>query len=107
MDELRALAAEWRDHAVLSEKESSGMCATAAHLAARLGNLQCLETLIKFGAEINAQAVNGFTPLHHASANGREACVVFLLRSFADRSVQDHQGKTAIEYADLELRKVF
>ena len=49
--------------------------ATAVHLAASCGQLNCLSFLTNFGANIWALDNNGRTPLEEAALHGRMECV--------------------------------
>lgn len=64
--------------------------------------------LIKYGANVNAQALDGSTALMLAANNGKVAVVELLLNQKANAYVKDSKGATALDYAnraDLELIK--
>ena len=66
---------------------------TALNQAASFGAVDCTETLIEAGAEIN----NGqYTALSRAAQNGHLQCVKLLIREGADLDVQNKIGKTAL-----------
>lgn len=50
------------------------------HLACLSGNLQMIELLLQFGANINLQDFHGRTPLHHCISRGNNPLAKFLLR---------------------------
>ena len=52
---------------------------TALHLACASGHSKVVETLIKWGAEIQARNYYLWTPLGSAAANGQPNCVRLLL----------------------------
>ena len=56
--------------------------------------------LLAAGAEVNARASYGVTPLHAAAANGTPAVIAALLAAGADASVVDDDGKTAFDHAE-------
>ena len=55
--------------------------------------------LIEYGADVNAQALNGITPLMLAAERGDEKSVVLLIENGADVNAADAFGKTALMYA--------
>ncbi|XP_053719121.1 ankyrin repeat and SOCS box protein 3-like isoform X1 [Synchiropus splendidus] len=57
---------------------------TPLFVAAQYGRQECLEILIKSGADVNAQAADLATPLMIASQEGHSACVDLLLDQGAD-----------------------
>lgn len=64
--------------------------------------------LIKYGANVNAQANDGSTALMLAANNGKVAVVELLLNQKANAYAKDTKGSTALDYAnraDLELIK--
>ena len=68
------------------------------------GGLACVQKLLAFGAHINTQDGKGLTALHHAVLADNREIVESLLRSGADASIVDVQGRTSVDYA-LELRE--
>jgi ankyrin repeat protein len=57
--------------------------------------------LIEAGADPNAAAAGGVTPLHRAVRNRCSAAVEVLLRTSADRGRQNDNGSTACDLAQL------
>ena len=55
--------------------------------------------LIDAGANVNATAAGGYTPLHIAASNGGRDMVVLLLESGADPAARCDQDKTPADYA--------
>ena len=72
---------------------------TACHVAASMGNLELLKTLIHSSSDINAQDKTGRTPLHLAVQNDHARCVRYLLFSHAEPDRRDDAMKTPINYA--------
>jgi hypothetical protein len=71
-------------------------------LAAANGMLECLRALIeKIQVNINGINANGKTALHMAIIKNHYNCAKILLENGAKFDIQDKQGKTAIEYAEV------
>ena len=49
------------------------------HLAAKLGNLELVKDLVKYGASVHASDATLMTPLHWAACSGHAAVVNFLI----------------------------
>ena len=68
---------------------------TAAALAARGGQTECLRALIELGCDANERSgVRSMTPLMHAACKGRVACVNYLLGN-EKGSEQGYEGAAA------------
>ena len=59
--------------------QGSGIGHSAMHWCAAKGYLECLQWLVKQGADINSLNAEDSTPLHAAAANGQESIVRYLL----------------------------
>jgi len=90
-----------------------GLCSqdgsTALHLAAREGNFDVVDVLLRHGAKVGAEDSMGRTPLHLVfcgTATGEKAAkaIALLVAGGADAAVKDADGKTPAELAD-EPRK--
>jgi uncharacterized protein len=55
--------------------------------------------LIEAGANVNAAAAGGYTPLHIAASNGSRDMIVLLLENGADPAARCDQEKTPADYA--------
>lgn len=81
----------------------------ALHFAAKQGNLQALELLLKGRADVSLVNSLGQTPLHYAVEHGQISSIELLLRWRADPEAKDFRGETAAEvarrhgHAELEL----
>ncbi|KAK1944637.1 Ankyrin-2 [Phytophthora citrophthora] len=73
------------------------------HVAARHGDLACLQLLLHHGADICVVEEFGRTPLHCAVNNGNLDCIAYLLDVGGDSVLNsgDHDGDTALHYAAL------
>jgi len=60
-----------------------------------------LELLMRHGAELNVQDVDGQTPLHVASRFSHIHVVHLLVAGGADCAAVDHQGRCAVHHATL------
>lgn len=72
---------------------------TPLHHAAAAGHVKAIETLLKFGARIEATSVNGMTPLLGAVERGRINAVRALLRNGADMAAVTLRLETALHFA--------
>ena len=64
----------------------------AVHYGARIQDI--LELLITKGADVNARANNGSTPLHDAIMFLPEECIKYLISKGADPDIANNEGKT-------------
>jgi ankyrin repeat protein len=71
-------------------------------LIANAWNLDIAEMLIGHGANVNARAQDGFTPLLNA---GTLELTRFLLQHGADPFAKDNRGETALDWAKQMNRK--
>uniref|UniRef100_A0A915BXZ2 PDZ domain-containing protein n=1 Tax=Parascaris univalens TaxID=6257 RepID=A0A915BXZ2_PARUN len=71
------------------------------HFACKNGLMHHVERLLYYGADINAQNVNGNTPLHVCAVNNRPECARVLLLRGADASIVNKQGQTALHVAHI------
>jgi ankyrin repeat protein len=75
---------------------------SALHYAARSGRLDAAQSLIKHGANVNAQTKGGETPLHLAVQSRREDIAGLLLDHRADPNLRDDNGQTPLDIAKRE-----
>jgi ankyrin repeat protein len=72
----------------------------ALHACIALGNsVEVARLLVEAGADVNATAAGGYTPLHLAASNGSRGIVALLLEHGAHREICCDQGKTPADYA--------
>jgi ankyrin repeat protein len=74
------------------------------HEAARDGDLGVVTSLIESGADINARAGSGYTPLHLAAQEYRPAVVAALLDQGAEIDATDKHGNTPLWTAVFNSR---
>lgn len=65
---------------------------------------ECIELLLKKGAQIDSQNYHGYTALHTAAEKGNKAGVLLLLTHGADKTIKDKEGKTALDLAQQRNR---
>jgi len=66
--------------------------------ASKIGNLALTKILVKSGATINLENINGTTPLHIAAKNNMHKVVAYLLNNKANPNKRDKEGKTPLHY---------
>jgi ankyrin repeat protein len=83
------------DPGLINKKSGDDEC-TPLHHAARFGHKDVVIWLIEHGAEVNAAAYNGFTPLHLAE---RKEIAEILIKAGAKLDQKDTWGKTPLQSA--------
>jgi ankyrin repeat protein len=72
----------------------------ALHACIALGNsVEVARLLVEAGADVNATAAGGYTPLHLAASNGNREIIALLLENGANREACCDQGKSPADYA--------
>ena len=67
--------------------------------ASKRGNIKVVELLVEAGADVNALALNGSTPLIVAALKGQKSIVQYLLAHNADVKVNDPLGPSKLSSA--------
>lgn len=75
---------------------SSESGSTALHIAAQLGQVRSVKTLLDNGADINIQDDLGMTPLIKATYSCKTGVIAVLLKRKADVSIRDYRDETAL-----------
>ena len=81
--------------------ETDVSCLTPLHYAAGCGQLQAVELLITFGADVNAKDHHGNTPLHLAAVTGFSHVFETLVAAGALVNSLTYFGWTAIDQASI------
>eukprot|EP00164_Ancoracysta_twista_P003368 GFYU01004499.1.p1 GENE.GFYU01004499.1~~GFYU01004499.1.p1 ORF type:complete len:718 (+),score=151.11 GFYU01004499.1:138-2291(+) len=69
------------------------------HLATFPGQSAAVQTLINYGANVNARAQDGITAAHLAATCGSQECLQLLLSAGANGSARDRDGFTPLHFA--------
>lgn len=77
---------------------------TLLHISANCGSYECLNLLIKKGADVNARDMSGCTPLHLAARNGQKKCLVSLLEHKANVNIRNNEGLTMLHWLAVNGR---
>ncbi|XP_028902476.1 ankyrin repeat domain-containing protein 53 isoform X2 [Ornithorhynchus anatinus] len=105
LDCLRVLVEEYRFSVALGT--SKGW--TALHLTISQENaaraLDCINYLLAHGANINARARDGTSPLHKAAREGMLACVVALVKAGADVHARNKRGQEPYDLCKMWNRR--
>ena len=62
---------------------------TPLHLASQYGHAECIDILLRYGADFDTKRIGRYTPLHIAAFNGHTKCVEMLLASGANQRAPD------------------
>ncbi|KAM4664182.1 protein phosphatase 1 regulatory subunit 27 isoform 1-T1 [Discoglossus pictus] len=82
----------------------SGMA--ALHEAVLSGNLDCVQLLVKYGADIEQRDENGWTPLHMACSDGHTHIARYLLSLGARRDVLNSDGEKPSQLIDSDCKEL-
>ena len=69
------------------------------HLASRFGALKNVQLLVENGANPNARSLEGLTPLHEASKEGRKLVVEYLISKKVEINPLDRDGYTPMDWS--------
>ena len=87
---------------ILKEYEEEKPGVTPLHIASgRINEPDIIDLLVMYGANVNAQDAEGFTPLHMAAIHGNLKIVKKLVDLDADVNIVTTDGKNAAELAHL------
>lgn len=79
---------------------SEHISAVPKNRAAQLGQIDAIQEMIEADAiELDAQDVNGWTPLMHACCRGHKSVVAALLSAGASVEIESEDGRTALHRA--------
>ena len=74
-------------------------------IAARNGGLSGVQAELDKGADVNAKALGGYTPLRFAARFGRMEIVELLIANGADVNAKDQDGRTPLHFAAGKCHK--
>ncbi|CAH1389679.1 unnamed protein product [Nezara viridula] len=103
---MLADAKNWLSSGYLSEKPHPKTGALALHVSAAKGYLKVMDILIKAGADVDAQDLDGWTPLHAASHWGQKEAAEVLAEAHCDMNIRNCVGQTAFDVAETEMVRV-
>jgi len=104
--EMMKDARHWIQSGALSEEPHPKTGASALHVAAAKGYIKVMKLLLKAAAPVNAQDMDGWTPMHAAAHWAqREACEL-LVENGADMEVKNCVGQTAFDVTDPDILRL-
>ncbi|XP_068611121.1 SH3 and multiple ankyrin repeat domains protein 3 [Brachionichthys hirsutus] len=86
-----------QDHATLGITDENGW--QEIHQACRYGNVQHLEHLLFYGADMSSQNASGNTALHLCGLYNQDSCARVLLFRGANKDVKNYNSQTAFQVA--------
>uniref|UniRef100_H3CB10 SH3 and multiple ankyrin repeat domains protein 3 n=1 Tax=Tetraodon nigroviridis TaxID=99883 RepID=H3CB10_TETNG len=86
-----------QDHATIGMTDENGW--QEIHQACRHGNVQHLEHLLFYGADMSSQNASGNTALHLCALYNQDGCARVLLFRGADKDVKNYNNQTAFQVA--------
>lgn len=86
----------------ISSETGEAVSASLIFMPAISGNIKCVETLLRYGADINAKDSLGRTVLHAVTSEQNNEMVDFLLTHQANPNIQDNDGCTALHIASTD-----
>uniref|UniRef100_A0A3P8V1R3 SH3 and multiple ankyrin repeat domains protein 3 n=1 Tax=Cynoglossus semilaevis TaxID=244447 RepID=A0A3P8V1R3_CYNSE len=86
-----------QDHATIGMTDENGW--QEIHQACRYGNVQHLEHLLFYGADMGSQNASGNTALHLCALYNQDSCARVLLFRGANKDVKNYNNQTAFQVA--------
>uniref|UniRef100_A0A3Q3F8L8 SH3 and multiple ankyrin repeat domains protein 3-like n=1 Tax=Kryptolebias marmoratus TaxID=37003 RepID=A0A3Q3F8L8_KRYMA len=86
-----------QDHATLGITDENGW--QEIHQACRYGNVQHLEHLLFYGADMSSQNASGNTALHLCALYNQDSCARVLLFRGANKDIKNYNNQTAFQVA--------
>uniref|UniRef100_A0A673A433 SH3 and multiple ankyrin repeat domains protein 3 n=1 Tax=Sphaeramia orbicularis TaxID=375764 RepID=A0A673A433_9TELE len=86
-----------QDHATIGMTDENGW--QEIHQACRYGNVQHLEHLLFYGADMSSQNASGNTALHLCALYNQDSCARVLLFRGANKDVKNYNNQTAFQVA--------
>ncbi|XP_029681233.1 SH3 and multiple ankyrin repeat domains protein 3 isoform X4 [Takifugu rubripes] len=86
-----------QDHAAIGMTDENGW--QEIHQACRHGNVQHLEHLLFYGADMSSQNASGNTALHLCALYNQDSCARVLLFRGANKDIKNYNNQTAFQVA--------
>ncbi|CAJ1054292.1 SH3 and multiple ankyrin repeat domains protein 3 [Xyrichtys novacula] len=86
-----------QDHATIGMTDENGW--QEIHQACRFGNVQHLEHLLFYGADMSSQNASGNTALHLCALYNQDSCARVLLFRGANKDIKNYNNQTAFQVA--------
>ncbi|KAJ4923289.1 hypothetical protein JOQ06_026105, partial [Pogonophryne albipinna] len=86
-----------QDHAIIGMTDENGW--QEIHQACRYGNVQHLEHLLFYGADMSSQNASGNTALHLCALYNQDSCARVLLFRGANKDIKNYNNQTAFQVA--------
>ncbi|XP_031158336.1 SH3 and multiple ankyrin repeat domains protein 3-like [Sander lucioperca] len=86
-----------QDHATIGMADENGW--QEIHQACRYGNVQHLEHLLFYGADMSSQNASGNTALHLCALYNQDSCARVLLFRGANKDIKNYNNQTAFQVA--------
>ncbi|KAM6962069.1 SH3 and multiple ankyrin repeat domains protein 3 isoform 2-T4 [Tautogolabrus adspersus] len=86
-----------QDHATIGMTDENGW--QEIHQACRFGNVQHLEHLLFYGADMTSQNASGNTALHLCALYNQDSCARVLLFRGANKDIKNYNNQTAFQVA--------
>ncbi|XP_068995521.1 LOW QUALITY PROTEIN: SH3 and multiple ankyrin repeat domains protein 3 [Embiotoca jacksoni] len=86
-----------QDHATIGMMDENGW--QEIHQACRFGNVQHLEHLLFYGADMSSQNASGNTALHLCALYNQDSCARVLLFRGANKDIKNYNNQTAFQVA--------
>uniref|UniRef100_A0A3B4FZA3 SH3 and multiple ankyrin repeat domains protein 3 n=1 Tax=Pundamilia nyererei TaxID=303518 RepID=A0A3B4FZA3_9CICH len=86
-----------QDHATIGMTDENGW--QEIHQACRYGNVQHLEHLLFYGADMSSQNASGNTALHLCALYNQDSCARVLLFRGANKDIKNYNNQTAFQVA--------
>jgi E3 ubiquitin-protein ligase HACE1 len=99
--EMKLMLRKWKPTVAEINNFSDGAGRSLMCISARIGCLQGLEVLHKYGARVDCTDRRGDAPIIHGARNGLLKCVAFLITHGADPNQRGHNQWTSLHWAAL------
>ena len=102
LDDVDLLESGFKQGLDVNEADADWDGRTPLHVACSLGHADCVEALVKVGANVNTRRDSDlWTPLHCCAEKGQLDCVKLLLDAGAVSASVDKYGDTAMRVAEI------